>query len=373
MKKSAKVVHFTSVHSAFDARIFYKECQTLAKVGYEVVLIVPYDHDEIVDCVKIRAIAKPRTRYERATYTAWKIYRAALQEDAQLYHFHDPELMGVGIALRIAGKKIIYDIHEDLSQQITAKAWFPNFLKSALSRNLIGLIEQICAGILSGRVAATPIIASRFRSTNTVIVQNFPILEEFAQGEKIQYTQRPMEIAYVGKITESRGILEMVRAVQLLVGYPDVSLVLGGRFSSPSLENEMRNLPGWAHVEFQGWLDRSGVQSVLGRSRVGLVILHPTADYLDSYPVKLFEYMAAGLPVIVSDFPFWRQILKEIRCGIFVDPLDPIAIAEAIRWIFEHPEEAQKMGSRGQQAVLSKYNWHSEARKLLSFYAKHIH
>jgi glycosyltransferase involved in cell wall biosynthesis len=115
---------------------------------------------------------------------------------------------------------------------------------------------------------------------------------------------------------------------------------------------------------------RDAVNALLSHARAGLVVLHPTPNYLDSYPVKLFEYMSAGLPVIASDFPLWRRIIEDSCCGLLVDPRDPSAIARAMTWLLEHPDEAENMGQSGLRAVLSKYNWADQSRRLLAMYAR---
>ena len=217
-------------------------------------------------------------------------------------------------------------------------------------------------------MAATPVIARRFPKGKTVTVQNFPIVGELARGEAEPYDERPPHVAYVGGITTYRGAREMVRALGHLPGGSELRLMLAGTVHPPELAEELERLPGWSRVEFLGWQSRPQIAALLGRVRAGLVVLHPIVNYLDAYPVKLFEYMSVGIPVIASDFPLWRRIVDEAECGLLVDPLDPKAIAGAIQWLLEYPEEAEAMGRRGREAVRKKYNWDAEAKKLLAFY-----
>ena len=91
-------------------------------------------------------------------------------------------------------------------------------------------------------------------------------------------------------------------------------------------------------------------------------------NHVNALPNKMFEYMSAGLPVIASNFPLWKEIVEGNKCGLTVNPLSPKEIAEAIRYLLAHPEEARKMGENGRKAVLEKYNWDNESRKLMVFY-----
>jgi glycosyltransferase involved in cell wall biosynthesis len=106
----------------------------------------------------------------------------------------------------------------------------------------------------------------------------------------------------------------------------------------------------------------------MARAVAGVVTLHPVRNYVDCQPVKMFEYMAAGIPVIASRFPFWLDIVEGNDCGVCVDPFDPAAIAAAIDHFVTHPELAMRMGENGRRAVLEKYNWQPESRKLIDFY-----
>jgi len=108
----------------------------------------------------------------------------------------------------------------------------------------------------------------------------------------------------------------------------------------------------------------------LGSVRVGLVLHHPIPNEIDAQPIKLYEYMSAGLPIIASNFPLLKQIIEDVGCGLTVDPLDIRAVAAAMRWMLENPADAEAMGQRGRQAVLRIYNWDVEAVKLINLYNK---
>jgi glycosyltransferase involved in cell wall biosynthesis len=361
------ICHLTSAHPPYDIRIFQKECKTLAKIGYEVILIVPYEKDDIIEEVKIKAVSKHKNRKERILKTTLQIYKLAISYNADIYHFHDPELIPIGLLLKVKGKKVIYDVHEDVPKQILSKYWIPIFLRKIISE-FIALLENISAKIFDGIVAATPSIAKRFPGSKTIIVHNFPIINELTAGEEKNYSSRQNNIIYIGGISEIRGISEMVQAIDILPKTFNAKLVLAGNFSPPQLKEEIKKLSGWKYVDYKGWVSREEAAFLLNESRIGLVLFHPVPNHMEAQPNKLFEYMSAGIPVIASNFELWREIVESVGCGLLVNPLEPKEIANAIKWILEHPNEAEEMGKRGQEAILHKYNWEKEGEKLLKFY-----
>lgn len=362
-----KVAHLTSVHSASDVRIFYKECRTLAAAGYEVVLIAPHDRNELLEGVRIRCVPRANGRASRMTRGAWQVFRAAWRERGDVYHIHDPELIPVGLLLTLCGRRVIYDVHEDLPLQISGKYWIPVWTRRGVSWAAAGL-EAVGSRLFRGIVAATPSIAARFPPRKTVTVHNFPDVGELVSPISRPFADRPPHVAYVGGIAAIRGIREIIESVAKLPEALNARLVLAGRFYPPELLGSVRGMPGWGKVDYRGWQSRGELGELLAKVRVGLVVLHPRPNFLDSYPTKLFEYMSAGLPVVASDFPLWRGIVEGIGCGFVVDPLDPKAIAEAVQWLLENPTEAEAMGERGRKAIEGKYNWSIEANKLTRYY-----
>lgn len=364
-----KIAHLTTVHGPFDVRIFHKECKSIARAGYDVTLIACHDQDEIRDGVRIRALPRAQGRFSRMIRGQWSVYREAIRQNADLYHFHDPELLPVGLLLRMRGKKVVYDVHEDVSADMAVKHYVPGLFRRPLAWVVSGF-ESLSSSFFSGVVAATATISRRFtlQEEHQIVVSNYPLLQEFQSLIPSAWDRRNNAIGYVGGLTRDRCLPEVVQAMSLIPAGLQATLKLAGNFSPSTLREELARTKGWDRTCLVGVLDRAGVTGLLAEVRAGLVVFKPTPAHLESAPVKMFEYMAAGIPVIASDFPKFREVVEGAKCGLFVQPDDPAGIASAIEFILTHPEEAEEMGKRGRQAVLNKYNWASEERKLLNLY-----
>ena len=357
-----RVVHLASQHPADDVRIFLKECRSLAQAGYEVHLVAPGAPDQSKDGVVVHGFAPPGGYCPlRAARRLWRVWREARAVAADLCHFHELPLVPVALLLKLRGARIVYDVHEDA---IGALDYAPH--RGGVKRLSLRLFEAVARRTCDGFVAATPAIARRFPPERTIAVLNYALPEEFPEASR---TASGAGVVYVGLITRARGLMEMVEAARRLRD-PEARLVLIGRFEAPELEQEARSLPGWSRVEYLGWLGRREVGDRLAAARAGLVVFHPERNHTEALPNKLFEYMAAGLPVIASDFPYWRGLLEPIGCAVFADPRDPAEIAAAIDELLSDEARAEEMGRRGAAAVRERLNWHQEAAKLLELYAR---
>jgi len=360
----AKITHLTSAHPRYDTRIFVKECSSLGK-RYEVNLIVADGlGDEEKNNVKIYDVGKIEGRLNRIFSTTKKVLKKAIELDSDVYHMHDSELIPVGLKLRKLGKKVIFDSHEDVPKELMGKPYLNKTILKVIS-TFFSQYEKINLKKFDAMVTATPTLRDKFLkiNSNVVDVNNFPIVEELSSS--VSWDEKEDAVCYVGVISESRGIREMVKSFE---SYSNARLNLGGKFNQKSLQDEVMAYESWKSVNFLGYLSREEVASVLSRSKGGLVTLHDMANYRDALPVKMFEYMVASLPVISSNNELWKSIIDKHQCGICVDPMNPKEIAEAIQYIIEHPKEAREMGENGKRAVEEIYNWANEERKLLALY-----
>ncbi|WDR06697.1 glycosyltransferase family 4 protein [Devosia rhodophyticola] len=345
-----------------------KQCRSLAAAGYQISLVVADGRGgEIKDGVSIIDVGAARGRLKRVTLAAWRIFRQALALDADIYHLHDPELLPIGYLLKRRGKKVIFDVHEDLPRQILGKPYIAPVLRKPISM-CIEIVEKFVCRRLDAVFAATPHIRDIFEKNRirSININNFPMLGELDAA--VGWNQKNNEVCYVGGITAIRGISEVVQAFETVASGARLNLV--GKFSEPVTEQATKRRAGWQHVNVLGFLDRIAVREVLKRSIAGLVTFKPAPNHIESQPNKMFEYMSAGLPVIASDFPLWREIIAGNDCGVLVDPRDPVAIAAAIDQLVGDPALAQRLGANGRSAVTERYNWSIEEQKLLQFYAE---
>lgn len=366
--RARRVAHVSTVHRPDDPRILLKECRTLADAGYAVTLVARGEAPAAAGAVAFHSLGAVRGRAARMLVMPWRVLRAAWRLRADLYHLHDPELLPVGVVLKLVGARVVYDAHEDLPRQVAYKPYLPPWSRRAVGA-LAGLVERLATRTFDAVVAATPRIGARFPAGRTVVVQNFPLMSEFGSAAPSPYERRPEVVAYVGRVTAEVGGLVMAEAARLLGARRAARFVIAGPVE-PALAEEVGRRAAPAPVEMVGWLGRDEVVGLLGEARVGLVLFQPVENYVDAWPTKLFEYMASEVPVVASDFPLWREIVTSADAGLLVDPTDPLAVAEAIDTLLADPTRAAAMGRRGRAAVLERYRWDEQGDRLVALYLR---
>lgn len=366
--RTTKVAHLTSVHAAADTRILHKECVALAEYGYDVVLIAPHARDDVIRGVRVRGIPREASRLLRMTRSVFRIYRVALEEDCELYHFHDPELIPVGLLLRMRGRQVVYDVHEDYRTSIQQKHYLPLTLRFGVAA-LVAKFEELASR------AFPLVLAERYylrRFPRGHLVLNYPLAEQIAAGPRSHSPPADgIRLLYTGGVSEDRGALIHASLVTLC---DKAQVHVVGR-CAPALATRMREVAGDGEPRLfitgeQGHVRYEDILNLYRRGgwTAGLALFPPTPHYREKELTKFFEYMAAGIPILCSDFPVWRSLIANAGCGLTVDPNDPGEIRAALELLISNPGEASAMGQRGREAVRQRFNWRREASGLFDLY-----
>ncbi len=364
-----KICHLTSAHPRHDGRILLKECSSLAVAGYDVTLVVNDGaEDEICGGVKILSTRyTAKNRVERMLKGASAVYRKALEVNADVYHLHDPELLPIGKKLKKVDKKVIFDAHEDTEKEILDKRWIPkpllkiiSFLYRYYSKSIMKTLDAI--------VTVTPQYVEKFRqyNGNTVLVTNYPIIRECEEDKNKAEPAEEKYVCFAGGISEQWMHDVIIAAIGKVEG---IKYILAGNGSKDYFDR-LHLLRGWNKVEYIGKIPHQEVKKLYTGAVAGMAINYCSQlENMGSLGnTKLFEYMEAQLPVICTDYPLWKEVVEGNHCGICVNPKDSDAVADAIVYLMKNPEEAAVMGANGRKAVLEKYNWSIEEKKLLQLY-----
>ena len=366
-----RIVIASSVHDWLDTRIFDKEAISLSE-KYETILLAPGPYQyKMKKGVHVINLNNWKRYYQRIIIHL-QIWKLVYKLRPTIFHFHDPELMIVAFAIKYVFKaRIIYDVHEDIKKQLQTKESL-NITGKWVLIKFVTFVEALFLKYFDNLILAEDSYLQTYYTFPTTIIHNFPREVRLPKRDKTAN-----RVVYIGKWIETeRGILEILEAVNSVIkdGY-HVVLDIFGKFHDESMTEKRVNeyLRGNGRnirVNFLGYVPVGEILPGITNYLAGLVCLHPSENFINSYPTKMFEYMIAGLPVIASNFPLWSNIINENRCGICVNPLHSQEISGAIKYLLEHPEETEQMGLNGQIAVKTKYIWETEAKKLMDLYHK---
>lgn len=364
-----KVCHISTAHPENDGRILFKQCSSLSKAGYDVSLIVTSDKEKVINGVKIVPLSeKSNNRIYRMFYKTKEAYNKAINVDADIYHFHDPELIPLGKKLKKIGKKVIYDVHEDMPKQILSKKYLGNMGTRKLISKAFDKFEKINSKEFDAIITPQDWIKDKFLSynKNIVIVKNFAMKNIIDKAEPmvIDEEKENFKIIYIGSITQIRGIREMIKATEIFNG--KVELIVIGEWETEELFLECKKLKGYRYTRYLGKLPIEEMYKYIKLADVGMSILYPTPNYKEAIPTKVCEYMACKLPVILSDFPFWRELFGDI--GIYVNPLDIKDVVNAIEYYRTNKEITNAKGIANRKVFEEKFCWSTEEEKLLNLY-----
>ena len=354
-----RICHVTSVHNAFDTRIYHKMCKSLSK-EYDVYLVAPNVENQESEGIHIVGVNLPQGRLKRMLNLDG-VLKAALNVDASIYHLHDPELIPTGLKLKKHGKIVIFDSHEDIPIDVSEKSWIPKvirpFVASYYKRYEKNSLEKYDA-----LVSVTPSIVERLLTINphTFQITNYPALSEFIDERKWGDS-----ICFAGNVSRSWMLSNIADSIK---DYKIPFRIVGPCYT-PDFGEYIRQMKG---VEYSGKIPHKAVRPFTQESTVGMALY----DYLPSFGYKrgslgnnkMFEYMASGIPVIATDFDLWKEIIDKYHCGICVNPHDKDAILNAIKYYIDNKDVAQEHGNNGRKAVEEFYNWSSQEKVLFDMY-----
>ena len=367
--KQIKVCHVTSAHNRYDVRILHKECRSLANSGYDVTLLVNDAKDnEILDGIKIVSTQfQPNNRFERIVKSKKFIRNKMMEIDADIYHFHDPELLIEALWIKKKGKRAIFDSHEDYLLTVSEKSWITSILRKPISK-LFTIYEEKVISKIDGAIVCYHWTEERYQRLNSMtrMILNFPILTDEKTDIKSIGSRA---IAFAGGISPQWCHKEIIIALSNL---KNVKYELAGKMVGTYGE-ELQELDGWQYVNYHGILPFEDVKSkIYSNSTIGMALLDYIAQCKGTIGnlsnTKFFEYMQMGLPLICTDFKLWKEIIDEEQCGICVNPHNINEITSAIKYLLDNPNQAEIMGRNGQEAIKNKYNWISEEKKLYDLY-----
>jgi len=362
-----KVCILTTVHWVFDNRIFYKQARTLNEAGYAVTLIAQHKNSEVIEGINIIALPPARNRLYRIFVTTLRCFLAAVKQDCSVYHFHDPELLPYGVLLKlITGKKVIYDAHEDYQKQILGKQWLGNRFYKLFAIIVVRALEYLTQFIFDDIIVANPEQSNRFLNSKTTSIGNFPILKCIDTAVPQQVVKTKPIIVYAGGLTKIRGIGEIIQAIGLLNG--KAKLWFLGKWETEEFKKECEGFRGWSYTDYLGFFKPEDVYSYLKKADIGLVLFHSAYHHTTSLPNKIFEYMACGLPVVLSDFAYWKKLFDGY--ALFANSYEPKEIAENIEHLLKDNDLRRKLSERGRKLIERQYTWEEEAKKLLEIYGR---
>lgn len=377
---------FTSTHDATDARVFHREATSLAEAGYDLTYYTAFGHAGEIEGIDVEPLLETgddrpplpgvKTRLRRA----YQLFEKVRGTDFDVYHFHDSELLPVGAFLSLTSDGVvIYDVHENVADVIRHKDLFPAPLRPALS-TAVETIESALSRLVDGVVTASDDIAETFSHPNLVIVPNYPA-RKWAEEAPLPSVDaadsaEPTRFVYCGLLSEDRGIFTIMDAIERVPEEYDVTLTLGGKYPSDAVQERIERAASTNdRVELVGWQSTlADVIALFYESDVGMLCFHPDPNKTNAAhrSNKLFQYMAAAVPIVVSDIGNWTETIADEDCGVPVDPEDPEDIAAAMTDLVEDTEKRVTLGRNGHDAALKRYNWDIQREKLLRFYEQLI-
>jgi len=354
------ICQITSMHPAYDGRIFERTCRELAKRGYKVTLIATCDEDKFVHGVQLLRI-KPRKSLSRRLLSSYDAFEIARRLNADVYHFHDPELIPWMRWLAAAGKCVIFDKHENFIARF--KMWgMPSFIAKWLEI-LYHAYERNSISKFAGVVAVSDSILelSSGARKDGVVIQNVPDVGRFRNILELDFKPRPYTIITSGSHSDHRNCRQTVQAMPyILERHPETKFCFVGSYDPDDYKDQLMNLACDLGVSGNLTLDDMLPWEEnfmrLSKAHIGCVFYSDNINNRTTIPNRIFEYMMCGVVVLAHEFPELERIVNGSGCGLTLNTSDPNDIARKINRLLDNPAQIEEMSIMGRSAVNSVYN-----------------
>lgn len=373
--KPRRVAIVTSIHPDFDARI-WKHARILAANGVGVDLICPWqvkDREEI-DGVTLHPFPMATSRAKRLFQVPLRVLprlRAVLAQ-VDIVHFHDIDLLP-WMAFVSLVKPVVYDVHENYAHEMLVREWVPVVLRRPLYHAVHWgqfLLSMMVRNIVLVAPSQKPDFSNpRFRQTYIYNYASVALLDGVADN----HDSREDAVVFIGSQHINNGSLLLLDiAEKMAEKVPGVKLLATDRFSSTAFRNhvtsEIKKRGLQNTLELIPNVKPHELMAVLNRATIGISPNLRVPQQIMGIHTKIFEYMAAALPVVVSDLPHQVGVVKATGAGILAQPEDINSFVSAIASLVADRGRAVQLGRNGQQGFKDSYCYESQAQALLAFY-----
>lgn len=359
------VAQLTSRHAITDNRILHGMARTADACGYRSLILGPAAENSAYGAIELKACPVLKTGHRPPhVWLLARLFAGALRCGARTFQIHDPDFLPVALLLKLGGRRIIYDVHDDyqasFQDRLRNRSWLRNWFPA-----LWWAFEKSAARAFDGVVTADQHLARKFERCRPVILRNYPRLDFTPMADAEGETT--FNLIYVGGMTRERGVGMALEALRRLP-MPELRLHVVGTEREGELLEQLKADP---RVVLHGRVAWTDLHRLYVKAHLGLALYQPLAGFVTiDHSVKIVEYMAAGLPILCADFPGLKKFVEEAGCGWTVASDDPDAIAAQIKRLVDHPELRRQMGAAGRRLFETAYHWERHERELADLYEK---
>jgi len=363
-----RILLASTIHRWNDVRIYHKEAKSLSS-NYDVTVMGVGEPDDLKDIsgnISVILMPFPKSILERIN-NAFRILAKGISPQFHLIHFHDPELIWVGLILRLFRKKVIYDVHEDINAAVKIRRWIPRLFKSTIGY-FAHIVELLGQRFFNGLIVAEDSYLALFnKNKNIISVRNYVRI----QPNPILIDPKSKKILYIGSVTIARGVGDLLRAISLLQNRDqDIGAAIIGHCPNSELKilQELKEeLPNPNAVEIIRFTDFEKIQLFVSSCKLAVVPIRREKNYEESIPTKILDYMNWGIPYVYSRLKLTEELFGIDSGGIGFDPGNVIQLKTAIHRLLTDFNLHEKL-TRDCRKKVNSFNWEYEEIKLFEFY-----